>query len=292
MGYLTRVTSDYVDDRLAAQQPTPDVNLFVNPVWSDPSPSFPLNPNCWAYDFDLTCLCPYNNTPGFLGRSRGGTLVTPRHALTAKHYGLGNIGALLWYMDRNNVGAWYSVTAREYIPELDLEIVQFDRDVAHGISFAKVLPDDWRWYFDNNGKGLPYVFTNVPRIEAFGDAACGGKFYSSKQVGVRTIADLHYHSDFTDTWLTLIPGVALRDTALLPICGGDSGQPSFIFLSPNDPVILSPGVPYLNKDAINAKIASMSGNGGYQLTEISLSDFMPTSAQPKGARKSGILDSV
>ncbi|WAQ94057.1 hypothetical protein MAR_006528, partial [Mya arenaria] len=40
------------------------------------------NPHCWAYPLDLTCISPWNSNQG---NRKAGTLITPRHAVWAKH---------------------------------------------------------------------------------------------------------------------------------------------------------------------------------------------------------------
>ena len=43
------------------------------------------NPECWASDLDLTCISPWNSQ---LRNRKAGTLISPRHAVWARHYNI------------------------------------------------------------------------------------------------------------------------------------------------------------------------------------------------------------
>src|SRR5438093_12343714 len=100
-GYLSRL----VDDRLAAQYPTYDFDIYAGANWNPATPSFPRNPNCWAADFDFSFVSPLNSVAGAQGRQTGGSLITPRHLVAAVHNGIGL--ATFYFVDKDNVGQWY-----------------------------------------------------------------------------------------------------------------------------------------------------------------------------------------
>ena len=81
-----------------------DINATTNYV---------RNPNCWAYDIDLTCCSPWNMHPtlrlpngSLTGSSnhRAVTLISPRHVLAVRHADFyPPVGSLVRFVTKNNV---------------------------------------------------------------------------------------------------------------------------------------------------------------------------------------------
>ena len=109
------------------------------------------NPDCWAHDLDLTCISPWNSQ----GHTRkAGVLISPRHAVWARHYNI-KIGSTMRFVDRNNsvvdrkvvkshaVPMPSTVHGRGFLHGYDIVVGLLDSDVPSTITFAKVLPKNF-----------------------------------------------------------------------------------------------------------------------------------------------------
>lgn len=101
-------------------------------------PTYVRNTNCWLYDLDLTGICVYPS-------KRGGTAVTPRHLISAKHFTFG-VGAVRYFLTSDNVLISRTVTHQVNNPSVDLTISLLDSDLPDSIQPLQVLPVDWKNY--------------------------------------------------------------------------------------------------------------------------------------------------
>jgi hypothetical protein len=304
MGYrLDDHIADLIDTALDDAQPTPDVNMFSAIDVSNPSAmTFTPNPSFWAKNFDLTCVSLYNNSAG---NQKAGTLITPKHLLTATHYSLAGIGLLLWLQDAAGVGSWYTIEhfvridpsgnpyPVDYQPAggtsfgFDITIVQLDRVVASGIKPVQILPPDYADWFDNYGAGVPVIKTNAARTVAdettFGvGAPSDGIYHDSKQAHV---ANTNTLNSFFPNWGA--PTQAQRLATYKALIGGDSGNRAYLFADPSQPI--DPSLQH-HEDRVNAAIALFPNNGGYTLTRADLSGFDTVSASKRYAWKTLTAD--
>ena len=125
-------------------------------------PTYVRNTNCWLYDLDLTGICVYPS-------KRGGTAVTPRHLISAKHYTFG-VGAVRYFLTSDNVLISRTVTHQVNNPAVDLTISLLDSDLPDSIQPLQVLPVDWKNYMpatlgpDAPRFGFEHPFTTTSEI--------------------------------------------------------------------------------------------------------------------------------
>ena len=102
------------------------------------------NNKCWAYPLDLTSISPWNS----VGHNRrAGVLISPRHALWARHYNM-RVNTTLRFVDKHNNVVDRKIVKERSLPTnghaflsgYDLVVGMLDRDVPSSISFAKVFP--------------------------------------------------------------------------------------------------------------------------------------------------------
>jgi hypothetical protein len=227
--------------------------------------SYTRNTNCWAADLDLTCVSPWNSTGA---NTRAGTLISPRHVLFAAHYQI-SPGATIRFVQSDNTVVTRTVTAVRQHPEYigatdgykrDIAVGVLDSDVPAGISFARILPDDW-------ASKLPSI-SPAARIPAL----C---LDQEENALVSELGNIG-----TDLTSFYTPNSGSQRAAFFEnIIVGDSGNPAFLILS-GQLVLLSvwtfggagSGASItLQKTAINDMMTQLGG--GYQLTQISLSSF-------------------
>ena len=284
--FLNHLCAKLVDDRVALSS---DPNIFL-PDEVDYEPSsvnFPRNPDCWAFDFDFSPLAvcnSYTGCPTMCGmhRRRGGTLITPRHAVLAAHHGM--TGESLYFVDANNNGVWRTITQRYDFragqnPDgysFDVQLVQLDSDVPSHIKFAKVLPSNWYDYLTTSSNyAVPVVGAcigmNIPRYaDDYDHNPANCVLHNSKQARANDLGAFYHDESYVDVY-PIKPTSGNRLAAWGDICnlsyGGDSGQPVFLYFAVDDPILLGFNtMSDSGKAAINARIAAFTGNGGYQLT--------------------------
>ncbi|XP_060080648.1 uncharacterized protein LOC132560009 [Ylistrum balloti] len=225
------------------------------------------NPLCWAHDIDLTPISPWNS----YGKTRkAGTLLSPRHAVWARHYSI-RVNSTLRFVDRHNnvvdrkvikTRALYTNTSvhQNFLYGHDMVVGLLDDDVPSSISFAKVLPRNFTVLNPHKEMvRLPVLSTD----------------FEEKAL----VEDLSYMSGSMVSLTTPISS-STRHKYYEPKIVGDSGNPSFFII--NDQLVFlfvftfggagsGTSVQY-NFDEINTIMTRLGG--GYQLTEIDLSGFM------------------
>lgn len=263
-----------IDSRIVDKDPAGAIHIFS--VQDHANTNYVRNPACWAADIDLTCCSPWNGTSG---RLRAGTLISPRHVLLAAHYDELAIGAAMRFVDMQNQVVERTLVAKirhpSYVPWYpDLTVGLLDADVpADRISFAKVLPDNYRdWLAD--GTRLPALALDQEEKALIRDLWRLSAVEEIEGVtGAYTMFDTPFDAARTDYYEDLI--------------GGDSGNPAFIIIG-GQPVLLTvwtfggpgAGTSLVDfKQDINAIMSQLEAAhnsvDGYQLEEIDLSNFVP-----------------
>lgn len=220
------------------------------------------NTKCWAYPLDLTSISPWNS----VGHTRrAGVLISPRHAVWARHYSM-RVNTTLRFVDKHNNVVERKIMKERSLPAdghtflhgYDLVVGMLDRDVPSSISFSKVLPR-------NLTTVRPPYNLRVPVFDTD---------FEEKAL----VADLSYESG---TMVGLKPPLAssYRYTLYEQKIVGDSGNPVFLVID-NQLVLLfvltyggaGSGTSISHHyDAINKIMKDMGSS--YQLTEIDLTGY-------------------
>jgi len=245
-----------VDPRIAGLTPSVAKPIFT--TRDHTTPNYVRNTGCWAYDLDLTCISPWNS---YGGAYRGGTLISPRHAIWAHHYPIAD-GSTLRFVTTDNQVVDRTVVSSQQIGSSDIRLGVLNEDVPDSIGFAKILPDDWADYLPNDGAGLPILST---------DGMSG-----DENALVFDSVNL-YHDIVITVYVTMGPPAdATRLGFWEDLIEGDSGNPRFLVIG--DELVLLAAVYSIvgnePADAIVAYAADINAAmSGYQLTRIDLSGY-------------------
>ncbi|MDR0993406.1 MAG: hypothetical protein LBN38_02410, partial [Verrucomicrobiota bacterium] len=253
-----------VDEKLVGRTPSTAWTIFS--LRNHAATNYVRNTNCWAYSYDLTCHSPWNSTRSVYDT---GTLISPRHVLFAEHWGNGvTNGTVMRFVDQQNNVIERTLVAKIPHPLYnssaiypDLSVGLLDSDVpTNQISFAYVLPDNYTNYL-SRGTRLPALALN----QFHKATVCDIKDISGREPNGRIYTKIQPPIDIT------------RNGFYTPIIDGDSGNPLFVFLSGKTVLLTvwthaSDGTSVTAfKEDINEMMTALGG--GYQLTEINLSEF-------------------
>lgn len=225
--------------------------------------TFIRNNNCWLNNVNLTSISPWNST----GRNTmAGTLISRRHVLFCEHLNFRpEIGSTIKFVTSDNTIVSRTITNRlthpSYTPYYpDICIGLLDEDVPNSISFAKILPTNWKTYLPSLS-----IYSTIPTVRL-------------NQHERASVAD--WRGSFSIGSFSLqYPTSTLRQAYYENIISGDSGNPAFIIINGELIVIGTftsgnAGGGTFVSDHINAINTMMSTlGGGYQLTQINLSSF-------------------
>lgn len=243
-----------INNRIAGKNP-----VYSKNVVSVTFGSTVRNKDFWGSNIDLTCACVYNSAGfGF------GTLISPRHVVFADH-NKPPIGTVLYFTKNDNTYITRTLSSYSLVASSDIGVGLLDSDVPSGISFAKILPQDWADYLkDSSGSFYDYALYQIPifGIDQSQDSYVKRWWDYSTTTGL-VVLDTPTDGDQLSFNKTLV--------------SGDSGGPNFIIL--NGTVVLlgcnytSTTLPFLTyyKTQINSAMTSLGG--GYQLTEYSLASY-------------------
>lgn len=120
------------------------------------TPTYVRNANVWCNDVDLTCISPWNSNGG---HRKAGTLVTPRHIITAAHYEY-NVGTTVRFVAADNTVHNRTVTGKKrhpnYVPySPDLTLYTLDSDLPGSITPCKLMPSNWDDHLVQNFHNRP-----------------------------------------------------------------------------------------------------------------------------------------
>ena len=239
-----------------------DKNVNIFSTQSDSEEIYVRNTNCWAYNIDLTCISPWNQTGD---KKRAGTLISPKHIIFASHYQI-TTGHTVRFVDSNNNVCDRTMTNKGNIEFWsDYTIGILDSEVDAGINYCKVISSDWEDYFPYATfnyviapvRGVPYLIPDQQKRATISIAASSlNRFEQSTNP-----LQLNFYYKKVD---------------------GDSGSPMFSII--NDELILmntlfndSGSQTTLSDyiDEINQKMTDLNGGDDtYQLDEIDLSSFI------------------
>ena len=228
------------------------------------------NPDCWAADLhgELTCASPWNSVGG---PTRAGTLVTPRHAICARHFPIPN-GTILRFVAEDNTVHERVVVKTSYGLRFDSRgissdflVLLLDSDLPASIKPCKILGND---VFD--------VVDGPWRVMAgFANLALDQQEHA--------IINPCRGVDFASMGgLSAEVGSPFREFSEV-IIGGDSGNPMFLAINGELALYTTFSSRYGGsftgtfEDKINGVIATLDGmegvSTGYTLTRVDLSGF-------------------
>jgi hypothetical protein len=260
-GSVRENAEDAVDDRIGVV----GAELAIFDTQDHATPAYVRNTDNWTQKgtaLDLTCISPWNSTGA---NTRAGTLISSRHILFAKHYPISN-GATVRFVKQDNSVVDMTLLSQSN-PASDIKVGLLSADVPAGISFAKVLPDDWDDYlpseYTNAGQGIPTLGLDQQEKAIVTD--------------ISTLAGANVSCQ--------VPTDETRLSFYEPKITGDSGNPLFMIV--NDELILltcwwyggagsGPSV-HNYRSEINAAMAALDTAAGNTpdktLTSIDLSGF-------------------
>ena len=233
------------------------------------------NPNCWINGVsNISCFSPAQRS-GASWNTRGGTLITRKHVLFAKHYKtsiLPNGGTPLIFVDENNNAIRRNII--QYGDDIsDITIALLDSEVPSNIKIAKVLPKNYQDYMVlgwPTGGDLDYGLLGI----------LGVGLDQEEKAHVKTSTTVYYNSlyhiiafdNFSGPQGSINPYPQWTDDIVV----GDSGNPVFYIID-NELVVLTTwwtptNGPFITKryDQVNAIIEELSPGEGYSLNPIDL----------------------
>lgn len=257
-----------IESRIASANPTNDKPVFS--TQDHTTPIYVRNTTCWAYDLtDKLVACSAWNSD--LAHKKAGVLISPRHILFSAHYPIAN-NSTVRFVKADGTVVDKTITAQlahpsysPYYPDIGVGIL--DSDAPSEFGFVKVLPDDWASYFNGSiaGKKLPVLALDQEEKAIVMDVESMGWYAGWSQFQTRLDA----------------PTDPTRNGFYEEVIGGDSGNPVFFII--NDELVLLTVFTYGYGNPLGTEITQFKADintmmttlgGGYQLTEIDLSDFI------------------
>lgn len=229
--------------------------------------------NFWAKDIDFTAVSVWNNrgyshpegTPTDF-RMRGGTAITKRHIIMAKHLKL-EASDVVYFADPD--GNWIARTISAIADHAseDITVAVLNEDLPEDIAFAKILPSDINTFFKIS-LGLITEKTR-PIVVSFNHEKKGNLRYL--KVAKSATDDVLYTNSASD-----LPDP--YDNLEVTLVGGDSSQPLFIIIG-GEAVLLASFFTTTNSPSysaflsdINTLIASADSAAGVT-TNLTLTEF-------------------
>jgi len=216
--------------------------------------SFVRNPLGWANGIDLSCASPWNSTGG---PQRAGTLISPRHVLFCEHSSFyPSNGATMWFVSQDGQVVTRTLTS-SLLAATDLRVGVLSDDVPPAINFASVLPSDWADYIPavDAAFTVPVLMLNQAERASISNLV--------------SLASPRFTNAFPENYQQFYGSFV----------SGDSGNPVFLVIDESPALIgvLTYGGAgagfHVAQFASEVNAAMTTLGGGYQLTEIDLSEF-------------------
>lgn len=256
-----------IDNAIAGQVPSTHKPIYSSQDHS--TPAYTRNVSFWAHNYAsaMTAISPWNSSGA---TQKAGVLVSPRHVLFAQHY-TPSVSSTIRFVTTGNVVVTRTITAIEnlttresYYPDISVGLL--DSDVPGTIEFARVLPDNFRDYLPSlTSPRLPVLVTNQDEEGLVMDMY-------EMPASITAPRSLLYLQNPTD---------ATRQSFSELLVSGDSGAPFCWFI--DSKLVLLGMATYANygsgtsivpfKSEIDAAMTSLGG--GYTLTDIDLSSYLP-----------------
>lgn len=136
---LSTHMSTEVDTRLGSLASSTSLGLWTTRSTIASSGPWLRNTNSWTVngpnDLDFSGVSPYNDLGG---NTRGGTLISPRHLISAHHFPM-SIGTKITFVDYGNVAYERTITAVTNITGTDIDVSMLDSDVPNSITYYPLV---------------------------------------------------------------------------------------------------------------------------------------------------------
>jgi hypothetical protein len=265
------VVRNHINDtfisKLTGKNPSTDMLVYSS---QNPYGGFTRNTNCWLNGVsNISCFSPAQLS-GANWFQRSGTLISPRHIISAKHFRINilNGGTPLLFVDDNNNVITRNLIAYE-LDSTDIAIGLLDKDVPSNIKFAKVLPKNYKTY-------LTLVDNFLSSSDSPEKLYCVGLDQQEKAI-VKRFIGIQSYVNVENIPNAIIYSLHPSDT-FAPftetMIAGDSGDPIFLIID-NELIFLSTwwtdiSGPFISTryDKVNYMMSKLGG--GYNLTPIDL----------------------
>jgi hypothetical protein len=215
---------------------SPSTDQVIWSTFDDTDMVYQYNPNCWLYGVTgLSSFSPWHSGGFSYSYQGGGTLITPRHAITITHMAFPD-GTKVRFVGTDNVAHQVTCLHTNTLADVDYCVMVFDQDLPANVARARVLPSN-------------LIYKLTPTMEEFGDPF--GACYFSANVPVVAfnqrkeayITDAYqfyslwgwaftHHSQWFPDW-----GSYCYRNGGCSTCpgndqiGGDSGSPTFLLIN-------------------------------------------------------------
>jgi len=227
------------------------------------------NTNCWLNGVDnISCFSPAQRS-GAAWHQRGGTLITKKHFILAKHFTFALLdgGTPIIFVDENNNAIKRNLVQYAFDNLTDIAIGLLDNEVPDNIKIAKVLPPNYGEFINN-----PVLAVSIDQQKN-----------AIVSVWQGLLNYIHGNENYKYAYITqlfnnsyYLPQYSEYSSFSESIVTGDSGQPAFIIID-NTLVLLSCWTtpisgPFITNryNKVNELIESLSPNEGYNLTPVDL----------------------
>lgn len=259
--------NNQIDSRINLSNPNTGLDIFTDrPIRA--SSSWIRNPNSWTQKgipLDFTGVMGSNNDLAHHANNPyqgGATLITPRHFITANHFGFEN-GTLMNFYDKNGNVVTRKLVKSMNISGTDISVGLLDSDVDSSITYYPLINSSL--LYNLISKPNNYYFVDIPIVI----------FNQNAQAIVNSMIQKNIANSIDHAVYSI--GPKSNYTKYLGM--GDSGQPGFIIVN-NKPILLftnhlsdeGPNLgDYIND--INSTIVSLGNGNGYRVTEYNPNGF-------------------
>lgn len=252
--------ANQIDSRIALAASSTGISLYTSRPTTSTSSAWVRNPEVWSdkvIPLDFTGVSGWDDQSWYLPYLQGGTLISPRHFVTAAHF-YPPLGSTLVFFDASGNAVPRVITAYSQVPSTDIEVGLLDSDVPDSITYYPIMASTT-------------LRNMLQRVDSISPATPVARFDQESKILVQQLFTVANPTSIG------IAGVssALRVPFAEATVEGDSGRPTFMIVD-NQPVLIATQSGYTSGahygayiNEINTAMASLGG--GYQVTQ-----YLPT----------------